>query len=235
MTPPTIFARFSAEAIGTFALVFSACGVVMADSLSEGLIGPIGVALVPGLVVMGMVYAIGNISGAHMNPAVTLGFTLTNRLSWKDAPVYLVAQLIGSVAAASALRVSLGTAGELGKHIPSVGAIQSLGLEIVITFLLMFVIMSVTTQENDLSTVSGIAIGGMVALGILLGGPISGGSMNPIRSFGPALVLFDWTHHWIYWAGPLLGSAIGAFSYRFLASHYGNTYSGANMRDGQSG
>ena len=208
--------RSLAETLGTFALTFAAAGAVMADELSGGLVTPIGSALASGLVVMAMVYAIGHISGAHINPAVTLGFTLTRRIPWRDAVAYWCAQLVGAALAAGALRGLLGTAAGLGGHMPSGGAIQSFGLEIVLTFLLMFVIAAVVADQGKIGSASGLAIGGTVALCILMGGPISGGSMNPARSFGPALVGWTWADHWVYWVGPLLGAAIGALAFQRL-------------------
>ena len=208
--------RFVAELTGTFSLVFVAAGAVMIDELSGGLVTPLGSALASGLVVMAMIYAVGHVSGAHINPAVTLGFTLTRHLPLRDALTYWAAQLGGAIIAAGALRALLGLVADMGSHVPSGSSPQSLGLEIVLTFFLMFVIMAVATDRRAVGQVAALAVGGTVALGTIVGGPISGGSMNPARSFGPALIGWAWTSHWVYWVGPLVGAAIGALAYHWL-------------------
>ena len=205
--------RFGAEGTGTFALVFVAAGSVMLGQVSGGLGTPLGVALSPGLVVMVVIYTVGHISGAHINPAITFGFALTGRFSWREVPVYWCAQLGGAILAAGFLRILLGLVAGMGGHTPPGSAFQSLGMEVVLTFFLMFVVTAVSTNQDRVGSFSGMAIGSVVVLGILLGGPISGGSMNPARSFGPAFVGLIWTDHWVYWVGPLLGSALGALVY----------------------
>ena len=211
-TPPPLL-RFVAEAIGTFTLVFAAAGSVMVEELSDGLVTPLGVALSAGLAVMATVYAVGHISGAHINPAVTLGLLLTRRLPWRDAPAYWGAQVGGAVLAAGTLRAVLGDVASMGGHRPSGGVASSLGLEVALTFSLMLVIMAVVANSERIGKASGLVIGGTVFLGVLVGGPISGGSMNPARSFGPALVGWTWTAHWVYWVGPPLGATLGAAAY----------------------
>ncbi len=213
MTTNAILPRALAEVVGTFLLVFFAAGSVMVDERSGGLVTDLGEALSSGLIVMAMVYAVGHISGAHINPAVTLGFMLTKRISRRDALAYWGAQVVGAVLAAGTLRALFGVVASMGGHTPSGDVAQSLGLEVVLTFLLMFVIMAIVANPDRIGSASGLAIGGTVALGVLVGGPISGGSMNPARSFGPALVGWTWTSHWVYWVGPLLGAALGASAY----------------------
>lgn len=208
--------KFVAEIIGTFVLVFVAAGSVMVNDISGGLVTLVGVALSTGISVMVMVYAIGNISGAHINPAVTFGFLLTRRLGWKEALVYWAAQIAGAVVAAGALRLILGEVSQMGANVPSVGVGQALGMEILITFSLVFLIMAVTSNQDRLGGVSGLVIGAAVVLGLLVGGPISGGSMNPARSLGPALIGWIWVDHWVFWAGPLLGASVGSLGYLYL-------------------
>ena len=205
--------RSVAEFLGTFFLVLIAAGAVMVDELLDGLTSPLGPALSSGLIVMIMVYAIGNISGAHINPAVTLGFTLTGRISWTVALTYWSAQLGGAVAAAGTLRISLGMVADLGGHTPSGSVIESLVMEVVLTFFLMFTIWMVVRNSHRVGSTSGLIVGGVVALGTFIGEPISGGSMNPARSFGPALAGWVWADHWVYWIGPMLGATLGASTF----------------------
>jgi MIP family channel proteins len=165
---------------------------------------------------MTMIYATGHISGAHINPAVTLAFWAVRHFPSRLVPVYLAAQLLGALAASLTLRLMFGTAANLGATLPAQGSGQSLGLECVLTFFLMFVIMAVATDVRAVGQAAAIAIGGTVGLEALFAGPISGASMNPARSLAPAIVSSSWDAQWVYVAGPILGALAGAFSYRVL-------------------
>jgi len=202
--------------IGTFALVFAGCGAIMVDRLTGGSITTLGIGITFGLVIMVMVYATGHISGAHFNPSVTLAFAATGHFSWREVPAYVAGQLIAALLAASMLKVVLGPVADLGATFPAGTATQSLMLESVLTFFLMFVITSVATDGRAVGLMAGCAIGGTVALGAIFGGPISGASMNPARSLGPALASGRLDSLWIYVAGPVLGAIAGAFAYRLV-------------------
>jgi aquaporin NIP len=179
-----IVRRALAEGVGAFALVFAGCGAVIVES-GSGATGRLAIAITFGLVIMAMIYAVGHISGAHFNPAVTLAFALSRHFPWRLVPVYWGAQVAGAIAAALALRGVHGNVVNLGAtQAPS----ESFVLEIVLTFFLMFVIVSVATDVRAVGHAAAIAIGATVAAGALAGGPILGASMNPARSIGPAIV-----------------------------------------------
>ncbi|HEY2789169.1 MAG TPA: MIP family channel protein [Gaiellales bacterium] len=205
----------AAEAIGTFALVFAGCGAIMVDSQTAAL-GHIGVAISFGLVIMVMIYAVGHISGAHFNPAVTLAFAVSRHFPWARVPAYWAAQIAGATAAALVLRGSLGDVAHVGATLPSGSNGQAFLWEGVLTFFLMFVIMAVATDTRAVGESAAIAIGATVALDAMFGGPITGASMNPARSLGPALVSGDLTAIWIYVAAPAAGAAVGALTYQYL-------------------
>jgi MIP family channel proteins len=209
--------RAAAEGIGTFALVFAGCGAIVTEAEHPGSLGTVGVALVFGLVVMAMVYATGHLSGAHLNPAVTLGFSLTRHFPAREVLAYVVAQIAGALLAAALLAAVWPSApADLGTTQPSVGAGSALVYETVLTAFLMFVIMAVATDTRAVGTGAAIAIGGTVGLDALFGGPITGASMNPARSIGPALVSGELRDLWIYLVGPILGAALGALAYQVV-------------------
>jgi MIP family channel proteins len=204
---------YLAEAIGVFTLVFAGCGAVIVDTTTHGQITHVGVALTFGLALGVMIYGVGHISGGHINPAVTLGFALTRHFPLWRVPLYWLSQLVGASIAALLLRALFGNVAHLGTTLPSGSDGQSFVLEIILTFFLMFVIMAVATDDRAVGQAAALAIGGTIALDGLFGGPISGASMNPARSFGPALVSGTWQHFWIYVLGPALGAIIGALLY----------------------
>ena len=212
----SLIRRGAAECIGTFGLVFIAAGAAMVDEVSGGSLGLVGNALASGLVVAAMVYATGHISGAHINPAVTLAFALVRRISLRDAGVYWAAQMVGAVLAASVLRLLLGKVGIMGGHAITIDPVQAVGVEIVLTFLLMFVIMAVATDKRAVGRAAALAIGATVTFDILVGGPLTGGSMNPARTTGPAILAVNWQDLWVYWVGPPVGAALAAFLYMWL-------------------
>jgi MIP family channel proteins len=203
--------------VGTFALVFAGCGAIMVDAKTSEL-GHVGVAITFGLVIMAMIYAVGHISGAHFNPAVTFAFALTRHFPWPRALGYWAAQVLGALAAAAILRGSLGNIADTGATLPSGSQAQSFLWELVLTFFLMFVIMAVATDTRAVGEAAAIAIGGTVALDAMFGGPISGASMNPARSVGPALVSGNLHALWLYLAAPLAGAALGALAYQVIRS-----------------
>ena len=211
----TLWRRAAAEWVGTFVIVLASCGAIVVNN-QTGALGHLGNALAPGLAVMVMIAAAGHISGAHFNPAVTLAFALTRHFAWREVPAYWLAQFSGAIGAALALAALFGRAGGLGVNVPAGSAWQALGLEILLTAVLMFVIVAVATDTRAAGSMAALAIGATVALNSLWAGPISGASMNPARSFGPALVSGAWQAHWVYWVGPLLGAALGAQVYQWL-------------------
>jgi aquaporin NIP len=201
-----LWRRAGAEAFAAFALVFGGCGAIVADARYHGALGAVGVSLVFGLIIMAMIYATGHLSGAHINPAVTLAFTLTRHFSPRGA----------TAAALLLLAVWPDTPAQLGSTVPSVGAGSAFVYELVLTAFLMFVIVAVATDTRAVGAAAAIAIGGTVALDALFGGPVTGASMNPARSFGPALVSGTWTDFWVYVAGPVLGAGLGALAYQLI-------------------
>lgn len=214
---PDLARRALAEGLAAFALVFAGGGAIVADEVYGGQLGALGVALAFGLVIMVMVYATGHLSGAHINPAVTLAFTLTRHFPAREALAYIVAQLVGATLGATLLlAVWTNQPAALGATVPSVGAGSAVIYELVLTAFLMFVIMAVATDTRAVGAAAAIAIGGTVGLDALFGGPVTGASMNPARSFGPALAAGEWTDFWIYVLGPVAGATVGAFAYQLV-------------------
>jgi aquaporin NIP len=214
---PDLTRRALTEGLAAFALVFAGCGAIVADARYGGSLGVVGIALVFGLVIMTMVYATGHLSGAHINPAVTLAFTLTRHFPAREASAYVATQLVGATAAALLLlAIWPDQPADLGATVPTVGLGSALTYEIVLSAFLMFVIMAVATDTRAVGAAAAIAIGGVIGLDALLGGPVTGASMNPARSFGPALASGEWTDFWIYVAGPAVGTSLGAIGYQLV-------------------
>ncbi len=216
MTTHVDLRRLIAEAVGTFFLVLIGPGAVMVDAYSGGALGHAGVALAFAFVVTAMVYALGHLSGAHINPAVTIGFWSVRRFPGREVVPYVVAQALGAVAASALLRALLGPGGHVGATLPAVSVGRAFAVEWLLSFALMFVIMAVATDERVANGFGGIAVGLTVGFCALMGGPLTGASMNPARSLGPALVAAEWTAHWIYWIAPLTGMVVAARLYEFL-------------------
>ena len=214
---PGLGRRALAEGLSCFALVFAGCGAIVADAEGGGALGPVGVALAFGLVVMVMVSATGHLSGGHLNPVVTMAFAMTRHLGPREALAYVAAQLAGAAAGAGLLLLTWpDRPAALGATVPSVGAGAAVLYEAVLTALLMFVIMAVATDTRAVGAAAPIAIGAAVSLDALVGGPFTGASMNPARSFGPALAAGEWRDLWVYLAGPVPGAAVGALAYQGL-------------------
>jgi aquaporin NIP len=205
-----------AEIIGTFALVFCGTGAIIIDNVTKGGVTHVGVAITFGLIVMAMIYGLGEISGAHLNPAVSIAFTLAGRLSLKSLGVYLVSEIVGAFLASVTLRLLFPTDEFLGTTLPAGSAWQSFGLELILTFFLMLVIMGVATGSKEQGLFAGIAIGSVILLEAMFAGPICGASMNPARSLAPAIVTGHLENLWIYLVAPVAGAAIAIPTWNFL-------------------
>jgi aquaporin NIP len=213
----TLWRRATAEGLAAFALVFAGCGAIVTDARYDGAIGTVGIGLVFGLIIMAMIYATGHLSGAHINPAVTIAFTLTRHFALRDAVAYIAAQLSGATAGALVLlAVWPDQPAALGATVPTVSAGSALVYEAILTAVLMFVIIAVATDTRAVGAAAAIAIGGAVGLDAIFGGPVTGASMNPARSFGPALAAGEWSDFWIYVVGPVAGAGVGAFAYQLI-------------------
>ncbi len=199
--------RLLAESIGTFCLVFAGTGAIVVNNVSGGIVTHVGIALTFGLVVMAMIDAIGEISGAHLNPAVSIAFTLSGRFPPRDLPGYILAQVAGACAASVLLRFLFPMDETLGATLPAGSPLQSLVLEIVLTFILMLVILAVSSGAKERGLTAGVTVGAVVCLEALFAGPISGASMNPARSLAPALVSGHAQSLWVYLTAPILGAA----------------------------
>ena len=200
--------KFASECIGTFALVFAGTGAIVIDHASGGAITHPGIALTFGLIILSMIYTFGDVSGAHFNPSVTIAFAAARRFPWGEVPGFVIAQLCGAFAASGLLRFLFPSDTTLGATLPAGPAMQSFILEVVLTFLLMLVILSVSTGAQEKGITAGIAIGSVIGLEAMFAGPICGASMNPARSLSPAILSGHIEHLWVYIAGPILGALL---------------------------
>ncbi|MFZ1218577.1 MAG: aquaporin [Chthoniobacterales bacterium] len=211
---PGLFKKSFAEAIGAFALVFAGTGSIVVNETSHGAITHVGVALTFGLIVLVMIYTLGDISGAHLNPAVTISFWLSRRLPGREVLPYVASQCAGALAASGFMRLLFPDNRLLGATLPAGSELQSLILETLLTAMLMFVILGVSTGAREKGITAGIVIGAVIALEAMFAGPITGASMNPARSLGPAAVSGHFANLWLYLAGPVLGAALGVIGCR---------------------
>lgn len=207
---------YTAEGIGTFALVFCGTGAIVIDQQSGGAVSHAGVAITFGLIVMSMVYSLGDISGAHMNPAVTIAFTITGRFPIGNVPAYIGSQLTGALAASLSLKLLFPASQLLGATLPSGSDLQSFVLELILTSFLMLVILNVATGSKEQGMFAGLAIGSVVGLEAMFAGPVCGASMNPARSVAPALVSGHLAHLWIYIIAPVCGAALAVPVWKYL-------------------
>lgn len=195
-------------------LVFAGAGAIVTNEVSGGAVTHVGIALTFGLVVLAMVYTVGDISGAHLNPAVTLGFWFSGRLPGRAVLPYIASQSLGALAASGVLRFLFPSSALLGATQPAGSAMQSFVLELILTAILMFAILSVSTGAKEKGITAGIVVGAVIGLEAMFAGPISGASMNPARSLGPALVSFHFDYLWLYLIAPALGALLGVVGCR---------------------
>lgn len=198
--------RMAAEAFGTFALVFAGTGAIVVNETSGGAITHGGIAVTFGLIVLAMIYAIGDVSGCHLNPAVTMGFYVARRFEGRMVVPYLLSQCAGAILASITLRLMFPASSTLGATNPADGAMQSFVMEFLLTLILMFVILSVSVGAKEKGMLAGVAIGAVITLEAMFGGPVSGASMNPARSLAPALVSMRFENLWIYLVAPIIGA-----------------------------
>ena len=209
--------KYISEFIGTFALIFCGTGAMVVNEVTNGVdLTHIGVAITWGLIVMAMIYAFGEISGAHFNPAVTISFAYAKKFSWKEVPKYIIAQLLGALLGSVLLWILFPESEYYGATLPSIVPWKAFILELILTFFLMLVIINVSTGSKEVGVMAGIAIGGVVLLEAMFAGPITKASMNPVRSIAPAIVSGHFEHLWLYILAPVVGALLAVISCKLV-------------------
>ncbi|GAA0870916.1 hypothetical protein GCM10009117_00610 [Gangjinia marincola] len=204
--------KYIAEFIGTFAMVFCGTGAMVVNDVTSGVVTHPGVAFTWGLIVMGMIYAFGDISGAHFNPAVTIGFAYAKKFPWKEVPKYALIQCLAAIAASLMVLLLFPEHETLGATIPTIELWRAFIVEVLLTFFLMVVIINVSTGAKEIGVIAGIAVGGIILLEAMFAGPITNASMNPARSLGPALVSGNLKELWLYLTAPVIGAILAVIS-----------------------
>ncbi|XP_058749408.1 nodulin-26-like [Vicia villosa] len=215
--PVPLLQKLVAEVVGTFFLIFVGCGSVVTNLNNDNAVTLPGIAIVWGLCVVVLVYSLGHISGAHFNPAVTIAHASTKRFPLVQVPPYIIAQLVGSLLASGALKlIFTGKENRFVGTLPAGSNLQALIIEFIITFYLMFIISGVATDDRAVGELAGLAVGSAIILNVLFAGPITGASMNPVRSLGPAIMHHEYRGIWIYVVSPILGALAGTWAYTFI-------------------
>jgi len=208
--------NYISEFLGTFALIFCGTGAMTINEVTGGAVTHVGIAITWGFIVIAMIYAYGDISGAHFNPAVSIAFAVAKKFSWKEVPKYIIAQVLGALLASVTLKFLFPTSEVLGATIPTIDVMRAFVLEIILTFILMLTIINVSTGSKEVGIVAGIAIGGVVLLEAMFAGPVTNASMNPARSLAPALVSGNLEHLWLYLTAPVIGAILAIYSCKLV-------------------
>ena len=214
--------KYLSEIIGTFALVFCGTGAIIIDQQTNGAVSHVGVAITFGFIVMAMIYSLGDISGAHFNPAVTLAFAIAKKFAWKEVIPYMASQMVGAFSASLILKLLFPGSILLGATLPAGNTLQSFILEIILTFILMMVILNVAKGSKEQGMFAGLAIGSTVLLEAMFAGPICGASMNPARSLAPAIVSWHLQHLWVYIVAPVFGAIMAVYTWSYLTNQHKN-------------
>ncbi len=208
--------KYISEFIGTFSMIFCGTGAMTVNEITGGEVTHVGIAITWGLIVMAMIYAFGETSGAHFNPAVTIAFAYAKKFAWKEVPKYIIAQILGAFAASLILWFLFPTSENLGATIPTVDVGRAFVMELLLTFFLMVVIINVSTGSKETGIIAGIAVGAVVLLEAMFAGPITNASMNPARSIAPAIVSGKMQHLWMYILAPILGAILAVISCKLV-------------------